>query len=109
MASTAVLREAWATLPESSSRPLPATLAQSRNLAHASLETAVARRVAIRVKGGKILERGLNRIYVLVPSEKLQPKNKVINPSRRSKRLEARKKRVKNTALMLFTPKYADS
>ena len=41
--STAVLREAWATLPESSSRPLPATLAQSRNLAHASLETAVLR------------------------------------------------------------------
>jgi len=39
--TTAVLREAWATLPESSSRPLPATLAQSRNLAHASLETAV--------------------------------------------------------------------
>ena len=40
---TAVLREAWATLPESSSWPLPAaaTLAQSRNLAHASLETAV--------------------------------------------------------------------
>ena len=36
---TTVLREAWATLPESSSRPLPATLAQSRNLAHASLET----------------------------------------------------------------------
>ena len=28
-------------LPESSSRPLPATMAQSRNLAHASLETAV--------------------------------------------------------------------
>ena len=38
---TAVLREAWTTLPESSSRPLPATLAQSRNLAHASLKTAV--------------------------------------------------------------------
>ena len=38
---TAVLREAWATLPESSSHPLPATLAQSRNLAHASLEPAV--------------------------------------------------------------------
>ena len=38
---TAVLREAWATLPESSSRPLQATLAQSRNLAHASLKTAV--------------------------------------------------------------------
>ena len=38
---TVVLREAWATLPESSSRPLPATLAQSRNLAHASLKTAV--------------------------------------------------------------------
>ena len=38
---TAILREAWATLPESSSRPLPATLAQSRNLAHASLKTAV--------------------------------------------------------------------
>ena len=36
--STAVLREPWATLPESSSRPL---LAQTRNLAHASLETAV--------------------------------------------------------------------
>ena len=31
--STAVLREAWATLHESSSRPLPATLAQTRNLA----------------------------------------------------------------------------
>ena len=41
---TAVLREAWATLPESSSQPLPATLAQSRNLAHASLETAVRSR-----------------------------------------------------------------
>ena len=39
--NTAVLREAWATLPESSNRPLPATPAQSRNLAHASLETAV--------------------------------------------------------------------
>ena len=38
---TVVSREAWATLPESSSRPLPATLAQSRNLAHASLEKAV--------------------------------------------------------------------
>ena len=36
-----VLREAWATLPESSSHSLQATLAQSRNLAHASLETAV--------------------------------------------------------------------
>ena len=35
------MREAWATLPESNSRPLLATLAQSRNLAHASLETAV--------------------------------------------------------------------
>ena len=32
---------AWATLPKSSSRPLLATLARSRNLAHASLETAV--------------------------------------------------------------------
>ena len=38
---TAVLREAWSMLPESSSLPLPAILAQSRNLAHASLETAV--------------------------------------------------------------------
>ena len=38
---TAVLREAWVTLPESSSRPLLATLAQTHNLAHASLETAV--------------------------------------------------------------------
>ena len=38
---TVVLRDAWAKLPDSSSRPLPATLAQSRNLAHASLETAV--------------------------------------------------------------------
>ena len=41
LSTTAVSREAWATLPETSSRPLPATLAQSRNLAHASLETAV--------------------------------------------------------------------
>ena len=39
--NTAVLREAWAPLPESSSRPLTATLAQSRILDHASLETAV--------------------------------------------------------------------
>ena len=38
---TAISREALATLPESSSRPLQATLAQSRNLAHASLKTAV--------------------------------------------------------------------
>ena len=38
---TAVSREAWAMLPESSSRPLPATLAQTRNLAHASLKSAV--------------------------------------------------------------------
>ena len=38
---TAVSREAWATMPESSSRPLLATLAQSRTLAHASLETTV--------------------------------------------------------------------
>ena len=47
--STAVLREAWATLPENSSRPLPATLAQSPNLAHASLETAVHRTAAIKI------------------------------------------------------------
>ena len=39
--TTVVSREAWATLPESSSLPLPATLAQSRNLAPASLKTAV--------------------------------------------------------------------
>ena len=38
---TAVSREAWATLPESSSRLLPATLAPTHNLAHASLKTAV--------------------------------------------------------------------
>ena len=38
---TAVLSEARTTLPESSSRPLPAKMAHSRNLAHASLETAV--------------------------------------------------------------------
>ena len=47
--NTAVLREAWAMLPESSSRPLLATLAQSRNLAHASLKTAVAERLRIGV------------------------------------------------------------
>ena len=39
--TTAVLSEAWTTLPETSSQPLLATLAHSRNLAHASLETAV--------------------------------------------------------------------
>ena len=39
---TAVLREAWATLPEGISLPLPATLAQTRNLAHSLLETAVS-------------------------------------------------------------------
>ena len=39
--STAALSEARTMLPESSSRPLPAKMAHSRNLAHASLETAV--------------------------------------------------------------------
>ena len=38
---TAALSEARTTLPESSSRPLPAKTAHSRNLALASLETAV--------------------------------------------------------------------
>ena len=42
-ADTAVSREAWTMLPESSSWPLMATLAKSRNLAHASLKTAVAK------------------------------------------------------------------
>ena len=46
---TAVLTEAWATLPESSSRPLAATLALSRNLAHATLETAVVNAVQVKV------------------------------------------------------------
>ena len=39
--NTAALSEARTTLPESSSRPLPAKMAHARNLAHASLETAV--------------------------------------------------------------------
>ena len=39
---TAALSEAGTTLPESSSRPLLAKTAHSRNLAHASLETAVS-------------------------------------------------------------------
>ena len=39
--TTAALSEARTTLPESSCRPLPAKMAHSRNLAHASLETAV--------------------------------------------------------------------
>ena len=38
---TAVLREAWATLLEGNSGPLPATVATTWNLAHPSLETAV--------------------------------------------------------------------
>ena len=38
---TAALSEARATLPESSSRPLPAKTAHSRNFAYAALETAV--------------------------------------------------------------------
>ena len=41
---TAALSEARTTLPESSSRPLPAKTAHSRNLAHASLETAVRKK-----------------------------------------------------------------
>ena len=39
---TAALSEARTMLPESSSRPLPAKMAHSRNLAHAPLETAVS-------------------------------------------------------------------
>ena len=39
--NTAALSEARTTLPESSSWPLPANMAHSRNLAHASPETAV--------------------------------------------------------------------
>ena len=45
---TAALSEARTTLPESSSRPLPAKMAHSRNLAHASLETAVRNAAAVR-------------------------------------------------------------
>ena len=50
---TVVLREAWATLPESSSQPLPATLAQSHNLAHASLETAVGFYSGFQIVAGR--------------------------------------------------------
>ena len=53
---TAVLREAWTTLPESSSRPLLATLAQSRNLAHASLETAVPRFSSVGTVGKLVVD-----------------------------------------------------
>ena len=38
---TAALSEARTTLPERNSRPLPAKMAHSRNLAHASLEIPV--------------------------------------------------------------------
>ena len=37
------------------------------------------RRVQIRVKDGKTLDRGLNRIYVLVPKEKLHPEKESSN------------------------------
>ena len=56
---TAILIEAWATLPESSSWPLPATMAQTRNLAHASLETAVLLISGVLVSGVMVtLTRG---------------------------------------------------
>ena len=54
---TAVSREAWATLPESTSRPLPATLAQTRNLAHASLETAVMHGLSFQSKVSSLSRR----------------------------------------------------
>ena len=50
-------------LPESSSRPLPATLAQSRNLAPASLETAVL------VFTGNLLVAVLLNTWVLLEPE----------------------------------------
>ena len=62
-------------LPESSSRPLPAALAQSRNLAHASLETAVvfiARKFQIRIVAATPKRRYatlLAALTSLVPAE----------------------------------------
>ena len=46
-------------LPESSSQPLPATLAQSRNLAHASLETAVFCSMQFMKDNATLVERDL--------------------------------------------------
>ena len=70
----------------------------------------LVRRVSVRVKDGKILERGLNRIYVLVPVEKLQPKGKEVSPEtetkqalRRSKRIKRRQNKKKNTSLFCCT------
>ena len=51
------------------------------------------RRVKIRVKDGRTFERGLNKIYVLVPKEKLYPRGTEpqVKP-RRSERLRKKKK-----------------
>ena len=58
------MREAWATLPESSSQPLPATLARTRNLAHASLKTAVGDSLyydALHLIENKMLSKNVGR------------------------------------------------
>ena len=68
----------------------------------------MVRKVTVRVKDGKTLERGLNRIYVLVPKEKLYPKPSSsegrINPeikglTRESNGLK-RKRKAKATTLL---------
>ena len=61
------------------------------------------RRVTIRVKDGKSLDRGLNRIYVLVPRDKLQPGEKATSKtSSRSSRNLKRRKKITNTAFISF-------
>ena len=65
----------------------------------------MVRRVQIRVRDGKTLDRGLNRIYVLVPREKLYPekegpkKPRIEGSPRRSKRLK-RNREAKSTTLI---------
>ena len=53
------------------------------------------RRVTVRTRDGKIYDRGLNSIYVLVPRERLYPSQNVQGPpkSRQSKRLKQKNKK----------------
>ena len=63
-------------------------------------QDGMTRRVTVRMRDGKIYDRGLNSIYVLVPKERLYPSQNVQGPPkpRRSERLK-QKNRTRTTTL----------
>lgn len=69
----------------------------------------MSRRVSVRVKGNKIIQRGLNRLYVLVPANRLFPegeqekKSSKSGPVKKATKLRKRRKTIRNTALLCYT------